>query len=305
MEASPGIMRINAVYFACLLDWKDQLVGAKQEQFKASILSAKNVTDLGVPSDDPNKGKSWPDWQTASLKCTALKSASDALVLVTHSRLIIKFSLRSEIDFNSLKGIREARDELLEVVKNYLRIVQSEMAKTISFSEDQGPRIFFYAIFEMSSGFWRNDSLEGPQPATLSTTCFYTRLPDLGKRYVVKPRELRMRISGAMIVTEKMSSWFFWNLSNAVFHQGLYRQERQESINDRYKMPGVYYGLENRLEVFADHVTNSFYQLLSAKMSARLNQLILYVTIGLAVIGLLASNWGAFISIIGSIISRL
>ncbi len=114
-----------------------------------------------------------------------------------------------------------------------------------------------------------------------------------------------MRISGAMIVTQKMSSWFFWNLSNAVFHQGLYRQERQESRNALHKSTGVYYGLENRLEVFAGHVTNSFYQLLSANLSARLNQLILYVTIGLAIIGLLVANWGAFVSFVGPIISRL
>src|SRR5439155_5456610 len=267
----------NVAYFACLLDWRDHFVGARQEQFKAAILSTKSVADLGVLVDSPTDGKSWPDWQTALLKCASLKSASDALVLVTHSRLIIKFSLRSEIRFNSLKRIREARDELVEAVRKYLTIVQLEMAHTISFSDSQGPRIFFYVILELSSsmfwrgrsGFWRGHSLEGPQPATLSTTCFYTRLPDLGKRYIVKPKELRMRISGAMIVTQKMSSWFFWNLSNAVFHQGLYKQERQESINDRYKDPGVYYGLENRLEVFADHVTNSFSQLLSANLSAR------------------------------------
>ncbi len=275
----------DVAYFACLLDWRNKFVGMKEEQFTKSILQPSKLAIFGSCMEDSHI-ESWPDWKKALVKCDNVKHASTALFLVTHSRLIIKFTLRWDYDFKNLREIREARDELEVMVKKYLLVVCSEMSNTLSFPVCNGPRIFFYAIFELGEAkFWIRENREAPQPASLSTTCFYTRLPDLGRVYLVRPRDLKMRISGAMIVTEEMSSWFFWNLTNLVFHQGLYKQERDDALNVGFDRSGVQFGLENRLEVFADHVTNSFNQLLIASQSARLNQLLLYWTTALALIG--------------------
>ena len=53
-----------------------------------------------------------------------------------------------------------------------------------------------------------------------------------------------------------MSEWFFWNLTNLVYHEGLYRQSREEKITSGE----VYKGLELHLEDFADRLMASFSQ---------------------------------------------
>ncbi len=146
------------------------------------------------------------------------------------------------------------------------------MKKAGHFEVGKGPRIFFYAIFELDkSKFWCQWLLEEPKPFSMSTTCFYTKLRDLEARRfpLFRDKTLRMRVSGAKIISERMSPWFFWNLANVVFHEGLYRQERIDDLNADFDERGIQYGLENRLEVFADQLTNTFSQQLLAYQNAR------------------------------------
>jgi hypothetical protein len=72
-----------------------------------------------------------------------------------------------------------------------------------------------------------------------------------------------------------MSDWFFWNLTNIIFHEGLYRQSREKKFRNNQ----VKAGLENRLENFASNLMNSFYQLTNARVQDLIARLIVVLTI--------------------------
>lgn len=86
-----------------------------------------------------------------------------------------------------------------------------------------------------------------------------------------------MRISGAKIISSRMSDRFFWNLINVVYHEGLYQQSRETRIE-----PGeVCKGLEGRLEKFADELITSFSQSLANVVQTTFNALLVALTVSL------------------------
>jgi hypothetical protein len=270
-------------YFMCLLNWRDKFVPQKKTQdFEQSILQSNSLRMFGDVIDN-SMVHCWPDWRSALIKCTKIDSATSALILITHSRLIIKFSLANDKNYRSIAEVRKTRHELEEKVKQYLSLVRVRMSEAVQFQRGKGPRIFSYATFELSeSSLWQQPFVERPQPATLSTTCFFAKLPDLGKTYLFTPKQLRLRISGAKIITEEMSSEFFWNLTNVVFHKGLYKQQRDRdglNVDLGFAPTGIHFGLENRLEDFSEHLIITFSQTQLANQNTRLNQSVLVLTL--------------------------
>jgi hypothetical protein len=148
----------------------------------------------------------------------------------------------------------------------------------------KNPRIFIYPIFEIQNDepFWKFDT---QKPFSLPTTCFYTELEDPRQGRLsslsntLYPRKAKMRVSGAKIITSEMSDWFFWNLVNIVFHEGLYRQSRES----KFKANSVHAGVENRLEDFASNLMTTFYEV----SNARAQDLIAKFALSLAILGII------------------
>ena len=137
-------------------------------------------------------------------------------------------------------GIRNLRFVIEKKIVAYLEEnVIPQMSKY-----SQRPRIFIYPIVEAKNkeSFWNFGT---QKPYSMPTTCFYTELDDPRQGKLswfvnsLKPRKIKMRVSGAKIITSEMSDWFFWNLVNIVFHEGLYRQSRE---SDKIKGLGVHPG---------------------------------------------------------------
>ena len=78
-----------------------------------------------------------------------------------------------------------------------------------------------------------------------------------------------------------MSDWFFWNLTNVVYHEGLYRESRKKG-----EVPSgeVHKGLEDRLEDFADELMTSFSQSLTNAVQTTLNRWLVGLTVSLVVL---------------------
>lgn len=215
-------------------------------------------------------------WATRQISLPNLGyKISDIKMGYYHSRLIFQFALPSPPD--DIFGLRGMR---FDIEKEIIGFLKREIIPFMK-SYTKEPRIFIYPIFELGSAgtFWK---FPEEKPFSFPSTCFYTELDDpKGKKpewlvSSLRPKKVHMRVSGAKIVASEMSKWFFWNLINIVFHEGLYRQSREKG---RFKGEGVYPGLENRLEDFASSLMKTFYEFSSARVQDLIAKFVLILTI--------------------------
>jgi len=236
---------IGHAYFLCLIDWENMNLDSKENQgFAEKILgSGYEVIE---------------DWMVKSLSWANLDDIVSSIKLgFYHSRLIFQFDLVSAP--NKLSGIRELRKKIEKAIEDFciktVIVAMKFYRPTLS-----QPHIFVLPIFELKNenSFW--DS-KFSKPFSMATTCFYTAIDDRSSGLI--GREVKARISGAKIVTTKMSNWFFYNLVDLVFHEGLYRQARDKQLKRGiFTVPctkSLCYGLENRLEDFASHFMSTFH----------------------------------------------
>jgi hypothetical protein len=236
LDKTNGCGSINHAYFLCLIDWETKILSPEElKDFTNKIIesSARTIDDWKI------KPLSWP--KLADI-------ISNVELGFYHSRLIFKFDLGSAL--KDISQIREIRKKLESKIEDFCIKKVIPHAKPY-IKEPKEPHIFIYPIFELNirEHFWR---FEGQKPYSLPTTCFFTKLDD------PEGKSVKMRISGAKIVASNMSEWFFNNLVNIVFHEGLYRQTRKKDELP-LKEP-VYKGLENRLEDFASKLMTTFHE---------------------------------------------
>jgi hypothetical protein len=198
------------------------------------------------------------DWIVKSLTWDNLDDMVSCIKLgFYHSRLIFQFDLLSAP--NKLSGIRELRKKIEKAIEVFC---ENTVIKAMKFYRPtlKEPCIFVYPIFELDNKnlFWKS---KFNKPFSMATTCFYTEIDDRSSGLL--GHEVKARISGAKIITTRMSAWFFYNLVDIIFHEGLYRQAR-----DKHSHRGAFvsvstqslcHGLENRLEDFAGHLMATFH----------------------------------------------
>lgn len=289
--------RSNAAYLLALLDWGRILEPNEMDDF----------TDEVVPL--PRQSKD--GWVTKSLMLAGLNDIiMDIEMGFYHSRLIFRFNLK--VAPKSIKNFREDRSEIKNKIEDYLKKNVIDAMKPYV-EKGKKPRIFLYPIFEIQGceAFWK--SFGEQKPYSSATTCFYTELDDpRGREWwlrlpligcilgvlasVLHPKKVRMRVSGGSVITTEMSNWFFWNLTNIIFHEGLYRQSRPIGLSKvlfETKTEGVYYGLENRLEDFASRLMDTFHDLSSIRIRGIIAQIALIVAIFALLFTVIERLWEA------------
>jgi hypothetical protein len=283
----------NVAYYLALLDWRQILKPGKLYDFRDEVIPLPRKPEDG--------------WRTSkSLNWAELSDIiRDIKIGFYHSRLIFRFNLK--VVPENIEKFREIRAKINERVKDYLdnKIIKA-MEKYVE--NGKNPRIFFYPIFEIqrNEAFWKD--FGEFKPYSSATTCFYTKLDDpRGREWwlrltligqavsVLYPKEVKMRVSGGSVVTTKMSKWFFWNLTNIIFHEGLYRQSRPIGLSkDLFEDKGVYYGLENRLEDFASRLMDTFHDLSSTRIRGVIAQIALIVAIFAFLLTAIPKLWELF-----------
>lgn len=264
--------QVNYLYYMCLIDWSGVIIDESKHKLIAKSL---------MPEGQQTEG-----WRITWNEYTQLTDCginSGFLSGFYHSRVILRFELTSCP--KTISEVREIRQDVESFVEKYL------VDNVISMSREcleTLPKAFIYPVFELTANcpIWR---FKRNSPYTLATTCFYTDLRDTEQprwsmlklpliRRVAQaflPATVKMRISGAKIITSPMSDWFFWNLTNLIYHEGLYRTCREQNIVGGE----VYKGIENRLEDFADRLMASFSQSITNVVLRRLNWWLVLLTI--------------------------
>lgn len=278
--------KANFLYYMCLLDWRGAILDEKTH---------KAIAHSIMPDGQETDG-----WHVTWEEDLLLKKRSvkpKFLFGFYHSRVIFRFELEDSPE--SISRVREIRQAIEDYIESYLKKRIFPQAQKIS---NICLRAFIYPVFELRGrcALWK---FSDTSPYILPTTCFYTSLRDpervrwsflqipclqtLAK--ILIPATVKMRISGAKIITSPMSDWFFWNLTNVVYHEGLYRHCR-ETPNGESK---VYKGFEARLEDFADRLMASFSQSVANVVQVSLNWwlvsltiLLIAVTVALIIIGM-------------------
>jgi len=246
-EAKSRKKNDNIVYFLCLINWKKKLTSGEIEQIESYL---KNI------STSTRKINDWLkldlDWEKR------VKIISQSTLGFYHSRIIFQFVLKEPI--NNISDIRRIREDLEKEINKFYGNKEKGFIAEIN-TKAIKPYIFYYPLFELNKEeeLWKSPD---KHPYSFQTSCFYTELHDfLGiLRNVIKRKVVKMRISGAQIITTNMNSLFFYRLINIIFHEGLYRQTRDEKLNKGYKNELLYSDLENRLENFASRLITIFYQ---------------------------------------------
>ena len=270
MEKPSTCGSINHLYFLCLIDWETKILSPKElKGFTAKIMgsSTRTIDSWEIKPLD------WPEF-------TDIMSSVE--LGFYHSRLIFKFDLRSAP--KTLSEVREMREKIELKIEDLCLNKMIPIIKSYN-KKAKEPYIFIYPIFELNvqEDFWR---FEGQKPYSLPTTCFFTELDD------PKGKKVKMRISGAKIIASDMSEWFFNNLVNIVFHEGLYRQTRGKSKLPRIEP--VYKGVENRLEDFASELMTTFHEYSSEYVRRRIQLIALIaaaIGLTLTVLSLAFNLW--------------
>jgi len=274
-ELSSGKKNNNKVYFLCLINWKKILKTGTPEKIEKYIekigTSARKIGDW-IKID--------LDWEKQ------VKQISKSELGFYHSRLIFKFILKEPI--KNIADVRRIREALENEIRQFFKNEQKGFIEQIKDKVNK-PYIFYYPIFELNKEeeFW---SREEERPYSLQTTCFYTELHGLKKFFiwnVFKGKDVKMRISGAQIIATNMKDWFFNTLVNIIFHEGLYRQTRNEQLNEGHKNTLIYGDLENRLEDFASRLMSIFHQYSSDYYRRGLQIIALYASIIGIMLGIL------------------
>ena len=251
----------NFLYYMCLLDWGGEIIDEAVH---------KSIAQSIIPEGCETNG--WRFTWIEDTQLSAYRVKPEFLSGFYHSRVILRFEL--EDSPKTISQVREMRKAIESFTENYLK----ERVRTQQKVSGLCPRVFIYPLFELNAScpFWE---IAETFPYTLPTTCFYTDLQDierprwcllripwvraLGK--VFFPARVKMRISGAKLITTSMSDWFFWNLTNLIYHEGLYRRCREtQNSSDQ-----VYKGFEDRLEDFADRLMTSFSQAIANVVQRR------------------------------------
>ena len=263
--------KANFLYYMCLLDWG----GAVLEEATHKVIAQSVMPDGGQTNG----------WRVTWKEDTQLRVCGVKPKFLSgfyHSRVILRFELADCPE--TISRVREIREAIENFTGNYLESILTQVYKVSGIH----PKAFIYPVFELDAHcpLWR---FAESSPYTLPTTCFYTDLRDPEQprwaflqipwlRTLAKalfPATVKMRISGAKLITSPMSEWFFWNLTNLVYHEGLYRQSREQQISGGE----VYKGLELRLEDFADRLMASFSQSVTNVVQRTLNWWLVLLTI--------------------------
>ncbi len=256
--------KTNYVYFLCLINWQTILTSEKLKQIEDYIENEGTT---------PKKIVDWIkidlDWENT------IKEISKSELGFYHSRLLFKFRLKKQPE--DIAEIRKIRETLGKEIKEFLGNEEKKFIKKIKEKANK-PYIFYYPIFELNKkgNFWNR---VGEHPYSLQTTCFSTILHESGFWTFIRRKYVTMRISGAQIIATKMSDWFFNTLINIVFHDGLYRQTRDEKFKPEFENPLIYGNLENMLEDFASHLMTIFHQYSSDVYSRGLQRTALIASI--------------------------
>ena len=261
------------MYLLCLIDWENRILNCDEHKELAKRVLGKNTQIRD----------NWTIKKSPFLE--TLDEVSKAEIGFYHSRLIFKFKLTGK--FNEILDIREVREKIEKEVSKYCEeniipfIEKDERNKNL-----KRPHIFGYSIFELDSqsDFWTS---EGKRPFSMQTTCFYTELDDSPSlKHIFSGGRVKMRISGAKIITTPMSDWFFNNLVNLVFHEGLYRLIRSRNNNIKTQN-STHFGLEKRVEDFASEMLTTFHSYSSEYFSRNLQKLGLILAIIAGSIGII------------------
>lgn len=254
----------NYFYFLCLINWQNVLQSRELNEIKNYIMGLGDSEPIG-------------DWIKVDLGWEKeIGTISKSELGFYHSRLIFNFKLQKSP--KDIAEIRNIREELEKKIEEFCGDENKGLIKQIK-DKSKSPYIFTYPIFELKrkAKFW--DSPKN-RPYSLQTTCFFTKLHDLKLR----KRKVKMRISGAQIIATNMSEWFFETLVNIVFHEGLYRQIRDEKLIERDENKLICRNLENRLENFAGSLMTIFHQYSSHYSTRNLQKIALSASvIGIAI----------------------
>ena len=278
MSRSTGQLKIghsrkaNYLFYMCLLDWG----GAVLDETVHKAVAQSIMPDGEQMDGWYVTGKDEPQLQAHGVK-------SRFFAGFYHSRIILQFELTDCPE--TISKVREIRLAIGDFVEYYLRKSVLPVARIASGIH---LKAFIYPVFELKArgAFWKTATTI---PYILTTTCFFTDLRDpeeprwgflriRGLRRLAKtflPATVTMRISGAQLVTSPMSEWFFVNLTNLIYHEGLYRMSREQ----RLKRGQVWKGLEVRLEDFADKLMAAFSQSIANVVQRTQTWLIVLLTV--------------------------
>ena len=258
------------IYFLCLINWHKILESGELNQIE------NHIKEIGESHELIG------DWIKVNLGWEKdINTISKSELGFYHSRIIFKFRLKEQP--KNIAEIRKIREEIEEKIKIFCEDEKKGIIKQIK-QIAKPPYIFTYPIFELEKDvqFWKSP---GQRPYSLQTTCFYTKLDDRKRSFFFKGKNVKMRISGAQIITTRMSRWFFETLVNIVFHEGLYRQTRDDKLRERHKDTLIYKNLENRLEDFASSLMTIFHQYSSDYHRRRMQRIALRASIIIPIIG--------------------
>jgi hypothetical protein len=270
-------VKTDLLYYMCLLDWKGVVLDEKTHKVIASVVA-------------PN-GQEVEGWYVLEKKDSLLKGKGvkpEFFLGFYHSRIIFRFEL-TECPKN-ISRVREIRQEIENYIESYLKDnILSQLQKLSNIY----PRAFLFPVFELNSHcpIWK---FGGTSPYILPTTCFYTALSDPKRPRrawldipflrtfvtILSPATVQIRASGGKIITSPMSEWFFWNLTNLIYHEGLYRKCREQPKGKAK----VYKGLEEHIEHLADRLLTSFSQSVANVVRVNLNLWLVSLTILLIVV---------------------
>jgi len=250
------------VYVLCLIDWETKILSPEElKEFTLKIMQSSSREIDG--------------WTITSLNWPELADIISNVELgFYHSRMMFKFDLESTP--KNIFQVREVRKRLESKIEHFCLKEVIPHAKSYN-AKAKKPYIFTYPIFELNvqEDLWR---FRGQKPYSFPTTCFYTELDD------PKGKKVRMRVSGAKIISSDMSEWFFNNLVNIIFHEGLYRQTRDKQRGSLLSNESIYEGLENRLEDFASKLMTIFHEFSSEFVRRRIAKIGLVASIVIPII---------------------
>jgi len=271
--------KANYLYYMCLFDWSGAVL---DEPTHRAIALA--IIPNGMDTDG------WRVTRLEDRRLVACGVKDQFLLGFYHSRIIIRFELLCCP--GKISEVRQIRESIENFTEIYLKDVIFPKVQKVASTD---LKAFIYPVFELEADcpLW---TFEQTSPYTLSTTCFYTNLRDPeqlrwfflnipGLRILDKvffPTTVNVRISGAKIITSLMSDWFFWNLTNLIYHEGLYKQCREQ--RQKISSGDVYKGMELRLEDFADRFMASFNQSITNVVQTTQNRWVVLLTIWLVIV---------------------
>jgi len=287
-----------------LFDWKKTLL-------KPEDIDKVAKTFLGCTATISNNG-----WYSTNEKIEpfSLGSEYEIEMKVSHSRIIINVNYYEQLynNLKTFKEIRNIREDVMNKIDCYLERKTEELMKKDSIKKKfkkgfPKPFIFRYPliILDEKNGFYENAMKKDKEktwqnvPWDISTTCFFTVLPDTNRKWwnFGKDRKISMRISGASLITRKISKNLEQNLINLLYQTGLYKMMKINHTCTGYVFTG---GLEPLLEEQGKAMDTDLRDRVMGKRMERLNRNLLVLTIGLLVLTIPLTIFGVCKFMIGA-----